>query len=218
MGKVNCGILDGFMGKVGTVVGSFWKGIPVMRAYNRNKRDAQTELQLIQRMRFKALSQLASGFFDATVVGMRNVASSRKMTESNIFMMLNADKVTATSLDSLNVDYSGLAVAYGPLPQVGFAAPNFDTPQKVKVAFNANLEYRYASADDEVYVFAYCPDAGCGVMSEPVLRNDGTIEVTVPALWNGLKVHLWGFALGAKTNERAGQTSDSTYIGSGNIG
>ena len=34
MGKVRMGILDGFKGKVGTVVGSFWKGKKVMRAYN----------------------------------------------------------------------------------------------------------------------------------------------------------------------------------------
>ncbi|MBR1550177.1 MAG: hypothetical protein IJ634_06010 [Bacteroidales bacterium] len=218
MAKVNCGILDGFMGKVGTVVGSFWKGVPVMRAYNRHHRDAMTEQQILQRMRFKALAQLSSGFLDATVVGMHNVAVSRHMTESNVFTSMNAGAVTATDFDSLNVDFTSLVVAYGPLPQVGFGAANFDTPQQVSVTFKGNTECRYASADDDVYLFAYCPDAECGVLSAPVKRSAGTLEVRVPADWNGLKVHLWGFALGAKTNQRANQTSDSTYIGSGNIG
>ena len=39
MGKLQNGILDGFSGKVGTVVGSTWKGIPVMRARPRLKKN-----------------------------------------------------------------------------------------------------------------------------------------------------------------------------------
>ena len=45
MAKMNWGILDGFFGKVGTVVGSFWKSIPVMRAYKRVVRNPKTESQ-----------------------------------------------------------------------------------------------------------------------------------------------------------------------------
>lgn len=218
MGKVNCGILDGFMGKVGTVVGGFWKGIPVMRAYVRNGRDANSEAQRLQRLRFKATSQLSSVFLDATIIGLRKAAVANRMTESNVFFALNADKVTASGLDTLSVDYTGIVVAAGPLPQVGFDVPGFDTPQQVDVDFKANLECKYANADDDVYVFVYCHDADSGVLSAPVKRSEGTVSVKVPADWNGLKVHVWGFAMGTKESLRAGQASDSAYIGTGNIG
>lgn len=218
MATVNCGILDGFMGKVGTVVGSFWKGIPVMRAYTRNRHDARTESQLMLRKRFAALSELSSGFYQATLVGMHKVAVERSLTEGNVFMEVNFDKVSATGTGTLNVDYTGLKVALGRLTGVHFDVPQFDTPQQVKVDFSANTECVGTHADDEVYVFVYCPDAKCGVLSEAVKRSEETTTVRVPSYWNGMKVHVWGFAVGAKVNERPFEPSESSYIGSGNIG
>ncbi len=53
MGNIKQGILGGFSGKVGTVVGSNWKGISYMRAIAPSIRDARTAKQLAQREKFK---------------------------------------------------------------------------------------------------------------------------------------------------------------------
>ena len=45
MGKMRMGILDGFVGKVGTVVGSFWKGKKIIRGYNAFPKESHTEEQ-----------------------------------------------------------------------------------------------------------------------------------------------------------------------------
>ena len=218
MATVNCGILDGFYGKVGTVVGSFWKGIPVMRAYVRRQHDAKSETQVVIRARFKAMMELVSGFLDASRIGLHDTAVSGPMTEGNMFFVKNWDMVTASGVESVSVDFTGLTVAQGNLPGVHFNAPQFDTPLQVDVDFDDNMEYRGTSPDDEVYVFVYCPDAKCGVLSEPVKRSDGSVSVKVPSYWNGMKVHVYGFAKGALDSGRYSQCSNSAYLGTGNIG
>jgi hypothetical protein len=218
MATVNCGILDGFIGKVGTVVGSFWKGTPVMRAYTRNRHDVKSERQLLERLRFKTLSELSSGFLDASIIGLRRAAAARHITESNLFIAQNFGMVVASGLDSVDIDFTGLTVAKGSLPGVHFNSPLFDTPQQVDVNFDTNLECKGAHADDEVYIFVYSPDAKYGVLSAAVMRNDGSVSVKVPSHWNGTKVQVYGFAVGAELSERPGETSMSSYIGSGTIG
>lgn len=216
MATINRGILDGFFGKVGTVVGSFWKGIPVMRAYVRRIRDRKNTPQLLIRARFATLGELSSAFLAAIRIGLRNVAAKGHVTESNIFVNENWEAVHAASVDSVTVDYPDLVVARGPLAGVQYGTPQFDTPLQVDVAYETNEEIAKTSLDDLVYLFVYCPDAKCGVLSAAVERSEKRISVTVPSYWNGMKVHLWGFTLGAG-HDNAGMLSNSAYIGSGNI-
>ena len=46
MAKQQSGILGGYVGKVGTVVGYFWNGKPCMRAYKRQVRNPRTAAQM----------------------------------------------------------------------------------------------------------------------------------------------------------------------------
>jgi len=52
MGTIKKGILGGFSGKVGTVVGSSWKGISYMRSLPLKVRNPRTLRQLDQRSKF----------------------------------------------------------------------------------------------------------------------------------------------------------------------
>lgn len=217
MATINRGILDGFFGKVGTVVGSFWKGIPVMRAYVRRIRDRKNTPQQLVRARFAALADLSSSFLSATAIGLRNAAAKSRTTESNVFVNKNWNAVRADSVDSVTVDFGSLVLAHGSLTGVHFGAPQFDTPQQVDVTFASNEECAKTHPDDLVYLFVYCPDAKSGVLAAAVKRSAKSVSVAVPAYWNGMKVHLWGFVLGAGPDNE-GSLSRSTYIGTGNIG
>lgn len=61
MAIVNKGILDGFSGAVGTVVGSKWNGRNVMRSRATEVKDANTEEQVKQRNFFKELGKATRG-------------------------------------------------------------------------------------------------------------------------------------------------------------
>ena len=55
------------------------------------------------------------------------------------------------------------------------------------------------------------------MLSEPVKRNIGSVTASVPANWNGLEVHVWGFTIGGGA-DTMGLPSDSAYLGSGELG
>ncbi len=52
MGTIKQGILGGFSGKVGTVVGGSWKGISYMRGRAQSVKNPRTEAQMEQRSKF----------------------------------------------------------------------------------------------------------------------------------------------------------------------
>ena len=58
MGTIKQGILGGFSGKVGTVVGSSWKGISYMRGRAQSVRNPRTEGQMEQRSKFAQVLEL----------------------------------------------------------------------------------------------------------------------------------------------------------------
>lgn len=216
MGKVQVGILDGFVGKVGTVVGSFWKGKPVMRAYKRQIGNPQTEAQELVRTRFSTIGNLASSFVSAIRIGFKNIARSQKITEGDYFVKVNWPNVTSDTPGSSTVNYAEFVIAKGNLPEAQFGSPVFSEPLEVSCTMSDTTGMIGADAEDLVYMFVYSPEASAGVLGAPQKRSDQSISVSVPAYWNGHRVHAWGFALGNGTDNK-GNTSNSRYLGSGTI-
>ena len=68
MGKIKQGILGGFKGKVGTVIGSSWNGIAYMKGLPQSQKDPKTAAQLMQRNFFKELQHLVSQLTDEQLV------------------------------------------------------------------------------------------------------------------------------------------------------
>ncbi|MDY6370702.1 MAG: DUF6266 family protein [Bacteroidales bacterium] len=213
MGKISQGILDGFKGKVGTVVGFFWKGKPVMRGYKRFIRDRHSDAQLIVRLRFATLNELSVAFKAAADLGYKRRAKSHGNTELNNFVQLNWNAVTADSTAEVTVDYSALLLSAGSLPGVHFDRASFENPQTVEVPFLPNSAAGGASEDDTVYLFAYNPTLGSGQLSRGDLRSNNKATLTLPPAWSGETAHLWGFVV-----NQQGVPSYSAYLGEGTIG
>lgn len=216
MAKISWGILDGFIGKVGTVVGSFWKGKPVMRAYKRQVHDRESEAQLLVRTRFGAINSLAGAFLSAIRLGFMEVARRNRTTEGNVFVQENWGHVHAATPGSATVDYDELTLAKGHLPEVQFGSPSFENPLEVTVPLADSAAVIGSDADDDAYLFVYDPEAGQGLLSEPKKRVDEEIVLLVPDYWNGHRVHVYGFAIGGGP-DNLGDISNSRYLGSGTI-
>ena len=60
MGKIKQGILGGFRGKVGTVIGASWNGIAYMRGLPQSVKNPKTAAQQAQRAFFKEVQDLVS--------------------------------------------------------------------------------------------------------------------------------------------------------------
>lgn len=212
MANINSGILGGFSGKVGTVVGYISRGKAFMRHYVKNVQNPRTRKQQTQRTRFGVIVALASEFLPAVKLGLHKMAQSARNSEANSFMHLNFDSVSASNPFDVEVSYADLKIADGKLPEVSFAAPSFEETNSIQCAFIGNVEAEGADSSDSVYLFAYSPELGKGLLSAPVSRSEQSITLNTPLGWNGTTVHVYGFTVNG-----TGVASDSCYVGSGSI-
>ena len=219
MSKYTKGYMGDQIGKLGPAVGARWKGRTVMRSYQKYVRNPRTEAQQLVRSRFRVLSKLASAFHSANLLGLRQSAVSAAMTEGNIFSRLNWDKVTAVSPDEVSVNFSALSLSDGTLPEATFGAVDFGEGSHlhVEATLSGGADQPGASEQDQVYLFAYCPDRYQGVLGSPVPRTADKVSVNVPASWDGMEIQLYGFAIGAADGQNAGRSSATAYCGSGEV-
>ncbi|MBQ9417208.1 MAG: hypothetical protein IJU19_01365 [Bacteroidales bacterium] len=217
MAKVNLGILDGFNGKVGTVVGYSRYGKDWMRAYTDEVSDRRSGEQLLVRARFRLLSLVGSGMLTALQVGLAEAPRRHGNTPSNTFMHLNWVNATGATPAAVEVDYASLQLSEGHLPQPSFSQASFAQSQSVSVEFPTHSDLPKTSDDDLVYLFVYQPESNMGLLSPAVSRSTGSISLLVPSEWVGLDVHVYGFAIG-DGEENAGMRSSTAYLGSGTIG
>ena len=80
-------------------------------------------------------------------------------------------------------------------------------------SFLPHAEGVRACGGDEVYVYAYCPEMGEGVLSAPAYRRTGVVTLTLPERWQGKEAVFYGFAV-----DYEGKASESIYIGRSDLG
>ena len=202
MAKQQNGIIDVYRGRVGTVIGYQWRGRWCLRARPVRVHNPRTPEQQAVRGRFATLSRLAARMLPTLRRGMHHMALQNGVTECNLFISLNQGAV-----GDGEVDYSRVAVAYGPVAPVAFGSAAVDGGI-VSVAFEKNPRHRAASATDEVRLFAYCPALGSGLLSGGAPRRERRVAMVLPDEWAGLEVHLYGFV-----EDVAGRASESSYVG-----
>jgi hypothetical protein len=208
MGKIKTGILGGFQGKVGTVIGSTWRGESIMRALPKTAAKAPTESQRIQRLKFKAVSEFLnplrttlSTYFgnDTGVKSKYNMATSYHIT--------NAVEITEQGTQIL---YPRVLVAKGTL----FGFQNLTTtPSETVITLNweDNTVFGNAKAEDTVNVVCYIEEVNTFYVFESIANRDGlTASVTLPQNFLGYNVEVYAFLY----DKVSKTSSNSVYLGS----
>ena len=113
MGTIKQGILGGFNGKVGTVVGSSWKGISYMRGQAQHVKNPRTAGQIYSRTAFKAVSAALSPI--ASTLRLTFAKSAGKMSAFNKAVSENYKKAIVDQDGTPVVDYSKLILSKGTL-------------------------------------------------------------------------------------------------------
>ena len=106
MGKIKQGILGGFKGKVGTVIGASWNGIAYMRGLAQSVKNPKTAAQLQQRAYFKDLQSLVSQLSDEQLASlfptvMRGMTRRNMLTRQLAAAAAVTDDVKAVDLAQL---------------------------------------------------------------------------------------------------------------------
>ena len=202
MAKQNFGILDGYRGTVGPVIGYQWRGRWCLRARPRRVHNPQTERQQEHRMLFRDMVRLASRMNQTLRVGLRAASLEEKMSEGNLFVRMNKDCFTPQG-----VDYESLQVSAGPVAPVEFTRAEVDESNVLHAEFAKNPLHLSASGDDQVFVYAYCPALERGVLSAPAYRRSKRLDMSLPDEFAGQELHFYGFVV-----DYAQRTSETCYI------
>ena len=217
MAIYNAGYLSPIRKKLGNAVGRKWRTLDVLAVYQPFVSNPNTSAQQMVRGRFAMAAKLAMAYARALDLGFAGICKGTKVPQRSMFIKKNWANFTATSPSSITADYTEMVIAQGQLPEVLFGNATFTEPLQVAVSMTDTTGIEGADAHDKVYLLVYSPEAGAAVFSDGRnTRADESASVNVPAYWNGHRVHVYGFAIGAGT-DNAGVISNSRYLGSGTI-
>lgn len=188
-------------GKEGEVIHSSWHGRAYTRRMPATVANPQTEAQQAHRRAFAEISRLSAGMKNAHSIGLHWKAVREKLNTHSVFRTLNKD---CYGVDG--VDYSRVRISFGTVSAVTVTSAAVDALGIVSVSFSSH--HAPTEANDEVYLFVYCPDQREGRLAHPVGRGAGCISAELPAEWRGHVVHLYAFVKSTRS-----RTSETIYIG-----
>ncbi|MBO7625644.1 MAG: hypothetical protein J6S82_10155 [Bacteroidales bacterium] len=203
MGTIKKGILGGFHGKVGTVVGGSWKGVTYMRGMAPSIRNPRTEGQIRQRDKIRNVSAFLQVMLPVINVGYKNSAAKQSPYSAAMSHILK----NAMSGDA--VDYTRVLLSRGTLPNVGNLAATSD-------ATSANISWSNtegmigASESDKIFAVGYNKDKGQMISdSNTASRTEESLDLNYPSGWDaGDKVEVYVFTFSADGNS----ISDSAFV------
>ena len=208
MARISKGILGGFSGTVGPVVGSSWKGIAVMKSRPVYKRVVvATPDQLQQRGLFGTLSQVVIRLLSVVNIGFR--AQANEMTQLNAAFIANYGNVVTGTYPNYTVSWDRLTLAKGGLIGVDNATCSDNGSGGCDVSWQDNTGQSGALADDEVIVAIVNKNKETCIQGIAA-RRDGSLVVTYPSSWSGDTAYVYYFT---KVNG-ADKCSNSEYLGS----
>lgn len=175
MGVIKQGILGGFSGSVANVVGSSWKGIAVIKSKPLSVANPRTVLQVGNRVKFKAGSELASSCLIRIVKPLWD-RDAQRMSGFNAWVQENHDAFDSLGVfqpDVLNISKGHHAVSV-------ITSVAVSTPQKeVTVKWDAiNLVGEQLATDDVYVLVKREAQDEIAISHYGVKRSDG--EVVLP--------------------------------------
>ncbi|GGG50705.1 DUF6266 family protein [Bizionia arctica] len=203
------GILGGFSGKVGNIVGSRWRGKNVMRSLPQRGNYTATEEQLLQRERFKTvvaflnpIKSVLSAYFGKKQgdKSRYNLATSYHLTEA----------LTALPLGEFVINYFKVLISKGDLR--GLDNPILATAanQVLNISWVDNSGQGNATATDTLLVVVFSADLNLFQVYDAIATRDlGVAQITLPGYLAGLEVESWGSFVTANKKDAA----ISSYLG-----
>ena len=211
MGKIKQGILGGFKGKVGTVIGASWNGIAYMKGLPQSQKDPKTAAQMRQRAFFREVQNLV-GQLTAEQQRFLIPETPQGMTRRNMLAKQLAEDPVVTD-DSKTVDLANLkTIGDAPtadLPDVTVTAEAVEGSDVLKMQWDTDNDWRSTHGDEypTIFVANVTQRKIFLVNSTAVVGASGEASFTVPLaaygeasdtfsgfmLSTGRKIYLVGF-------------------------
>lgn len=209
MGTIKQGILGGFSGKVGNVIGGNWKGIDYMRIKPASVSNPQSNGQVDQRTRFNIALKYLQPLSQFLKIGFKSYAV--KMTAFNSAMSYNLNNAMEGDYPDVFINHEKVLVARGTLTPALNAVATSTVAGQVVFTWVDNSGEGNALATDKAMLVVCSPETGEAVYSvDAANRSVATATITVPSSFSGLEVNCF---LAFSTADQS-VVSNSKYAGS----
>lgn len=165
MARLDQGLLGGYSGKLGTTVGATWKGINVIRTYQPNVANPNTQLQSDHRNKFREIAQLGS-FFLASMVKPFWDKGAKKMSGYNAFVSMN----TKAMRDELQFDPLKFIIGNGQMGHPTYEVSLESEENRLDIGWDKDEQVLYGQPTDELFVIAF------NYVGEPIGYSLGEVK------------------------------------------
>ena len=208
MATIKKGILGGFSGKVGTVIGGNWKGVDYMRSLPKASSKPATALQTDQRLKFAAVMAFLKPIAAIVTKGYQSVTGARTPLNAAVsYHVKNA--ITGISPD-FTIDTSKVIFSQGDI--AGAWAPMVEStlPASISFSWQDNTGTGLAESEDKAVLLVHNPAKAQYVSLENAAeRADGEVNLILPANFTGDEVDCWI----SFSTEDGKRMATSVYIG-----
>jgi hypothetical protein len=190
MGKFSKGILGGFSGRVGTVVGANWRGLDIMRSLPKKSDRPATESQLLVRATFTLVTRflapirpIVAAFFGQPqgFKSRRNLATAYHISEA----------VTGVYPD-LAIDYQRVMLTKGELLNAENAIATPQANAEIEFIWTDNSGQGVSLATDGLLVVVYNETRKAfEVREQAALRSALSYTLGLPQSWASETVQVW---------------------------
>lgn len=209
MAKIRKGILGGFTGKVGTVIGYNWRGQDMMRALPTKSKKVPSPLQLEQQEKFT----LVMLFLNPIRPFLDLYYQRRQGLKSRFNMAVGQTLKHAVIPDpggGFMLDYSKVLISTGSLRILEGAGATAKADTVLGLTWTDTSGQGNAVETDQLIGICYCPDLNSYHLFEQVAeRADESIDLPMPAEFSGREAHVW-VSMVSSSGKRAAM---STYLG-----
>ena len=191
MATISQGILGGFSGKVGTVIGGFWKGIAYMRSIPASVTQPNTPAQLEHRAKFKAAVNFLQPLTDFLRIGFKSYAV--KMSAFNAAMAYTMNNAITGIYPLIEIDYSKVLVCRGTLTGALNPEATSAVPGEIEFTWDNNtLLGTNSQAGDKAVLVVYNPTRQVAVsVIGGNTRASGSQTIVLPAVFVGDEVQCY---------------------------
>ncbi len=206
MGRFIKGILGGFSGKVGNIVGGSWRGISYMRSLSERRNYTPTEKQVMQRARFAYAVGFLQPIHPVVRLGYRNQASKKSPINAALAHVIK--KVVEGEYPDYRINYASLEIAKGLLPGPKNPALQLQD-QTLTFTWSDGAAILKDYGDNQVVLLAIGDGIYPSYSIAEAVRSDGQAALDVPDAPTGTVLHAYLAFVDANTNS----VSNSYYVG-----
>jgi hypothetical protein len=208
MARISKGILGGFVGRVGTVIGSERNGQYIISSIPKKSTKAPTNAQISQRNKFG----IAVGFLQPInqLLKLGYKPTDQRLSSFNEAMSYFIQNSIAGTMDNYVVDYPNVLISRGALSPAFNAVGASANPGELKINWSTAAMSGLSNPNDETICLIYNPAKSFHFISNvSALRSTGELSVLLPDDFSGDVVHCWIGFLSSDKKER----STSAYVG-----